>query len=284
MSNRINRVVPKATRLNPAEAELCFSITPEHLTLTTQIRGRLTGPRCPYASTVEVAYAIREQSRASETEVASQILVRVVIPEPNFWDPVSPFLYEGALELWEADECRDRWPVRQGLRALDLGPRGLRCNQKPLPLSGVRRDCLTEADARRLHDSGVNTVLAREAAPELEEMADRFGFLVIHRLNSRKDMRRPTLQPNSTSRLGWLMSAEMLNDPLMRAALPFPGVSVGVELTAPLAEPLPAGICFIACTEEVSPRLDGVALPRILLAEQPGNRTEGAGVIGHIAG
>src|SRR5437763_797077 len=101
MINRIKRIHLFDARLDPAEAEIYISVYPEQLTSTTQVRGRLTGPRCPYASTVEVGYALREHSREYSLTDIPHLSMRVIIPEPNFWEPETPFLYEGALELWE---------------------------------------------------------------------------------------------------------------------------------------------------------------------------------------
>jgi len=60
--NRIKRVSIFCAAATPAEAEMWISVYPVSLTSTTQVRGRLMGPRCRYASTVEVAYPLREQS------------------------------------------------------------------------------------------------------------------------------------------------------------------------------------------------------------------------------
>ncbi len=56
MDNRIRQIEVRDRSLIPAEAEVWITVTPEHHTPTTEVRGRLMGPRCPYASTVEVAY------------------------------------------------------------------------------------------------------------------------------------------------------------------------------------------------------------------------------------
>ena len=67
----------------------------------TQVRGRLTGPRCPYTTTVEVAYPFREHSRDYGEGGSPRLTLRAIIPEPSWWDPQTPFLYEGPVELWQ---------------------------------------------------------------------------------------------------------------------------------------------------------------------------------------
>src|SRR5258708_30799968 len=101
MPHSINNISIWNQRLNPAEAEVEISVTPEHVFSMTQVRGRLVGPQCRYASTVEVAYALRETSREYASTGKPGISCSVRIPEPCLWDPVSPFLYKGQIELLE---------------------------------------------------------------------------------------------------------------------------------------------------------------------------------------
>ena len=86
--------------LNPAEAEIWITAHPTERHADLELRGRLMGPRCPYATTVEVAYALRPCPRSVAD--SGQTAARVLIPEPNFWEPQSPFLYRGPVELWQA--------------------------------------------------------------------------------------------------------------------------------------------------------------------------------------
>src|SRR5260221_2484076 len=130
MSNRICRIQIDNRCLVPAEAELRLTVELELVTPTTEIRGRLMGPRCPYSSTVEIAYPLRP---ARDTE-PGQLAYRVIIPEASLWDTVSPFLYEGPVELWEEGRRVDQVHVRHGLRALTVGTRGLRIHCRPLLL------------------------------------------------------------------------------------------------------------------------------------------------------
>lgn len=39
--------------LDPTQAELWITVSAEHVTPATELRGRLAGPRCLYAATVE---------------------------------------------------------------------------------------------------------------------------------------------------------------------------------------------------------------------------------------
>src|SRR5262249_16773364 len=100
MANRIKHYRILVGPATPTDAWIGISVYPERLTSVTQVRGRLVGPRCPFATTVEVAYPTREQSREYETTGTPKIMLRVIIPEPNLWEPETPFLYQGPLELF----------------------------------------------------------------------------------------------------------------------------------------------------------------------------------------
>src|SRR3989442_2573328 len=102
MPNRILDAYAATHHADPAGAELRIVVRPERLTPATMVKGRLMGPRSPYANTVEIAYPVRELARTDH------ILLRVLIPEPNFWDPKNPLLYEGPLELWDGEERREQ--------------------------------------------------------------------------------------------------------------------------------------------------------------------------------
>src|SRR5436190_14007505 len=103
MSNHILDVTIHDRSLDPGSVELWITVTPDRLTATTELRGRLMGPRCPYASTVEVAYPLRPIPGLNG-DTPGAIRRRVVIPEASLWDTESPFLYEGPIELWEGEQ------------------------------------------------------------------------------------------------------------------------------------------------------------------------------------
>ena len=204
MTNRITRVEVRNRSLTPAEAEVWVTVHAETVTPTTEVRGRLMGPSCPYSSTVEVAYPQRPLARPAED--APPLTMRVVIPEPSLWEPESPFLYQGPVELWQDGERQDRATVRHGLCSSSLTPRGLRWNGKPLPLRGRAVRGLTDDDALSLRRAGFNLLLAPLGEPGAWEVADRLGFLVIGEAVSLDDdavsrMRRLAGHPSA---LGYL--------------------------------------------------------------------------------
>lgn len=175
MTNRIRDITVVNHRLDPHETELRILVEVENLTPTTEIKGRLMGPRNAFASTVEIAYPMREVQKGRE--------MRVIIPEPSWWSPQSPFLYQGPLDLWQDGELVERIQISHGIRTLQLMPAGLRLNGQPFVLRGrmVEPPCL-EADFLRFRKEGINTVVTYidpSGGIDSWGWADRCGFFII---------------------------------------------------------------------------------------------------------
>jgi hypothetical protein len=114
MNNQIRKTTVEVKRLSAAEAEVWLAAEVNELTPTTELRGKLTGPRCPGVTTVEVAYLLHPLPR--EDEEANRLTVRVLIPEPNLWTEMTPFVYTGRLELWQDGYCVDVTNLAVGLK------------------------------------------------------------------------------------------------------------------------------------------------------------------------
>lgn len=77
-----------------------------------EVRGRLMGPRCPGTSTIEVAYHLKRLAPTT---------FEVLIPEPSMWEAQTPFVYEGPVEFWRAEERVGSIKVSVGLRQTPSG-------------------------------------------------------------------------------------------------------------------------------------------------------------------
>ncbi len=287
MTNRIKRLDINAARLTPTEADLWLNVFPESVSSDTTVRGKLTGPGCSYSSTVEVVYPFREQLREYETEGTPRITVRALIPEPCFWDPISPFLYAGVLELWQGKECCQQRPITHGLRVLKRSPKGLLWNHKPLLLRGTTRLPATEGEARTLHQTGCNTLLVPrfDDTPELWDLGDRYGFLMLVRMTRREQWQAGGWRPDRPCSLGWLVTEDLWReDELLRVMVQsLPDLPFGLELLRVPDEPLPKEVAFVACPEGLLPSLAAIDRPRLILGKE-WSAGEGAppGVLGWI--
>jgi hypothetical protein len=217
MTNRLTHIQVRTRSFTPEEAEVWFIVRAEQLTATTEVCGRLMGPTCPYSSTIEVAYPLRPPAHPPPD--VPPLTRRVVIPEPSLWDPVSPFLYHGPVELWQDGQRCERVSVTHGLCFAALKPGGLYWNGKPLSLRGRHVRGLTEEEARSLRQAGVNLLLAPVHEQETWAIADRLGFLVIGELLQLDDdtllcVEQRTAHPSC---LGWCVDA---HEPEALAAIP----------------------------------------------------------------
>jgi hypothetical protein len=209
MDNRIRQITVDDRSLVPAEAEVWITATPQQHTPTTELRGRLMGPRCIYASTVEVAYPLRPLPPGRTPPGTSGPTMRVVIPEASLWEPESPFLYQGPVELWQDGQRCDQMVLSHGLRSVHLGDRGLRLNSRPLTLRGRCVSSCSDPELRALRQAGYNLLLAGVAGETLPlwEQADRMGFLVLGQVRDDREetVRRLESLSRHASCLGWLV-------------------------------------------------------------------------------
>jgi hypothetical protein len=266
MPPRIRRLDVRNHSLSPALAEVWITVVPDEPAEGMEVRGRLMGPRCPYASTVEIAYPLRPLPGPACEETA--LTRRVVIPEASLWDPQSPFLYEGPVELWQAGQCCDRVSLRHGLRQLALDRRGLLCNGLPLRLRGRHEAPTTDDALQELRQEGCNLLLA-PTLPEtadLWERAERLGMLVLGRLEENTPQDELAGLSTRASCLGWLA-------PAAREDLPAGGL-VGLEVKEPLPSAAPPGVSLLACRPRHVEAVGTLGLPLLVM----GTREEMAGV------
>ena len=113
-ANHIRQTTLEVRRLSAAEAEVWVMAAVDAVTPATELRGKVTGPRCPGVTTIELAYPLRPVPTPASA-AANTLVARVIIPEPNLWTQATPFLYEGRLELWQDGGCCDTATVAVGL-------------------------------------------------------------------------------------------------------------------------------------------------------------------------
>jgi hypothetical protein len=114
MKNSIREVHEQIHSLSPALAEVWFTIVADQVTSTTEVRGRMVGPRCPGRTTIEVAYPL--QRLPNPPQGISPLTARVAIPDPTMWQPEAPFFYSAHIELWEDGKRLDEREFTLGLR------------------------------------------------------------------------------------------------------------------------------------------------------------------------
>jgi hypothetical protein len=264
MSNRILHIELEDHSLVPAQAEVHVTVVPEHIDARTEVRGRLMGPRCRFATTIEVAYHVRPLASANA------LVGKVIIPEASLWEPESPHLYAGPIELWQDGVRCDIVQVRHGLRHVAVGPNGLRLNGRLLRLSGLKVSSLNEAEALALRQGGRNLLLApvSEESGPIWDVADQMGFFVLGKIDERSNSALTATLARHPSCLGWLLLGEKV--PAELASAPLLGVRAG---TTP-----PAEANFVAVPAGEAPPAEK-NLPVLLLGRRIEEPPEGAAVV-----
>jgi hypothetical protein len=283
MSNRIFGVDLLTTRFDPSEAEVTIVVTPEQPAENLELRGRLMGPRCPYAETVEIAYNLRPLPPQDDLPRA-----RIIIPEASPWEPTTPFLYEGPLELWQGSTKLDERRISYGLKNLVLRRKGLVLNGKPFQFRGMKLDHCEEAEAGRLHDANYNLLCAPVTGgdDDLWKLADRFGLFMLGQVDAGTDelfwFAEEELNPHVSS-FGWVLPQSVLE----QRQLWHTAVSVlrghrqqllmGIKLDEPFTGVLPGEVSFVVCSEQLLPELEATKLAKILIVK--GNVDDRSGEI-----
>lgn len=156
----------RTVTLDPVRAEI--QIDWHGLEPGDELRGKLAGPACRFASTIEIAYPV----------VATKNGYRVLIPEPSAWEPSSPFLYSGKIERHRAGQKLEEARVVHGLLHLARTPAGLRLNGKPFEVREVAPPATDEATLLSLREQGFNTLLISSEEAVLWDRAARLGFFL----------------------------------------------------------------------------------------------------------
>jgi hypothetical protein len=216
---------------------------------------------------VEVAYPLRPLPRP--VEGPSGLTSRVVIPEPSWWDPVSPFLYDGFIELWQDGERCDVVPVRHGLRSFNIAGQRLRLNGRPFTMCAAEETPRSEDQALRLRQAGINTLLIpmREETGSVWDLADQLGFLILGRLPLSGALTASA--EGHPSCLGWLLHGDAV-------PVDAPGRSHalrGIEVHHAPAS-LPEGLHFVLCDDALLPSLTTIALPKLVRTEAGNTRIQ----------
>ena len=274
-SNRILHIDLRDHSLVPAEAEVHVTVVPEHVDGGTEARGRLMGPRCRFASTVEVAYHLR---RVLLPTARPALTLRAVIPEASLWEPETPHLYAGPIELWQDGVRCEVAPVRHGLRHISVGPRGLRLNGRAITLRGREAATCSDGEALALRLQGYNLLVApaSNASRHIWEMADRLGFFVLGRIDNREQAALTPFLSSHPCCLGWLLSGEGLSLEESPA-----GTVLGIEAGAG-PEPAQANVVMTTAAEAARGDRGRPLLLRAAPGETPA--VEGAVVLGVVDG
>jgi hypothetical protein len=106
------KITTEIVRLTSAIAELLIHADFGSDAGEVALAGKLMGPRCPGAETIEIAYALR----GLPVTATHRRSARVVIPEPNLWEVNTPYTYWGMVEIHIDNKPVAAHPIEVGLK------------------------------------------------------------------------------------------------------------------------------------------------------------------------
>jgi hypothetical protein len=223
--------------------------------LGAELSGNLTGPSCMYAETLPARFALVDRGPGGS------LLAEAVVPEPCFWTPEMPQLYQANVRLRRDGNVLARAERLLGLRALGPANRNLFYHGKRWVLRGAYRRSLTPQSLAQWHAGDVAMVV-REGDDPLFAQASRVGVLIVVELEA--------ADPDAIRRLARWPAVAVVALPL-DAAVDLDGLAHNLLIAArvapnrPLAPPRWAHLmmCELTPGDQRSDEIAGCPLPVI---------------------
>ena len=148
------------------------------------LTGQVHGPRCLWAQTLPVS------SLLVDLGPGPTLLARALVPDPCFWSPDLPAIYDVTVNLLRGSEVVATARREIGLRALGVRGRHLALESKRWVFRGVMADSTTAQLPRQWHDAAACYVTSLGEASALERLAEasQFGSLTAVRFSAPGDL------------------------------------------------------------------------------------------------
>jgi hypothetical protein len=146
------------------------------LTLSGQVRG----PRCLHAETLPLAAPLVDLGRGPT------LLARALVPEPCFWSPDLPAIYDVTVHLQRGDETIATTRRELGLRSLGVRGRHFVLEAKHWVLRGVFAQSTGATLPRSWHEAAA-VYVTEEADDERLAEASQWGALAIIHVDGNPD-------------------------------------------------------------------------------------------------
>jgi beta-galactosidase/beta-glucuronidase len=131
-------------------------------------------------------------------DIQSKILISFDIENPLYWSPQEPNLYELHVKVARTNKAQDNYIFYFGIRELKFEGKQAILNKTPIKIIGTEYqhfypECgpnmplsLILTDLKEMKEIGINTIYATSPLHQkILEAADRLGFLVIYKLDSK---------------------------------------------------------------------------------------------------
>jgi hypothetical protein len=144
-----------------------------------QLTGTLKGPSCRYAKTLQATFSLADRGPGNS------LLAETIIPEPCFWTPEMPQLYDAEVQLRRRGEILAHASRIFAIRRLGARGRKLLFDGKGWVLRAVSRDEAPAAELSQWREADA-AMLVRDPDEKLCEEASRVGVLLVADLDRPK--------------------------------------------------------------------------------------------------
>ena len=142
-----------------------------------QLSGSLTGPSCLYAQTLPATF------RWVDRGPGPSLLAEALVPEPCFWTPEMPHLYQAVVQLRQGSRVLARAERPLGIRRLGVHHRNLLYDGKRWVLRGMHGDASPASDLSPWHAADMAMIVPNPDDPLCRE-ASRQGVLLVAELGA----------------------------------------------------------------------------------------------------
>lgn len=161
---------------NPAEARVYVRWNHPPDDETYRLQGTVVGPHCDYARTLTSTMPLLQQPGTSDP------LAQALLPDPCFWTPREPYLYEVRIEIRRQGEVVAQVEHPFGIRRLGVHRGDLILDGKKWNVRGVRAAAVRQVDLDAFHQSATALVVDHPEDDLCREAGQR-GVLLIARLS-----------------------------------------------------------------------------------------------------
>jgi hypothetical protein len=137
-----------------------------------KLSGQVRGPRCLHAETLPLSVPLVDLGPGPT------LLARALVPEPCFWSPHLPAIYDVTVQLQRDNEIVATARRELGMRSLGVVGRHFVLEAKNWVLRGVRADSVISIFPRAWHDASAAYVAGGEDDDLLAE-ASQWGALAV---------------------------------------------------------------------------------------------------------
>jgi hypothetical protein len=163
---------------NNAAARVYARLEKSGLPQGCALTGRVVGPSCAYSSTLSATVPFTTKRSVGMPDDAAPLVAEAIVPDPCFWSPELPFLYQAEIELHCGRELLAAADRTFGIRPLGTHKRRIVWEGRPWVLRA--------ADAREVPNRPVAdwrvadlAMLVDNPGDDLCREASRFGAVLV---------------------------------------------------------------------------------------------------------